>query len=98
MHVQRPRLDLHAPEFDSPFGALATELFMLYGWVLPDPLALSIRAGRRTNQYLLVLPSHEGELPADGYFVVNGPTFSNLVLYRTFVKGCDIHQPWKPKA
>jgi hypothetical protein len=42
------------------------------------------------GKYLFVPPGYTGVLPTDGYFVTKAPTYSNLILYRAFVKDGDI--------
>ena len=42
------------------------------------------------GKYLFVPPDYTGSPPSEGYFVTRTPTYSNLVLYRAFVKGGDI--------
>ncbi|MGF6309997.1 hypothetical protein ABIB82_003378 [Bradyrhizobium sp. i1.8.4] len=42
------------------------------------------------GKYLFVPPGYTGNLPTDGYFVTKPPTYSNLILYRAFVKDGDI--------
>jgi hypothetical protein len=42
------------------------------------------------GKYLFVPSGYSGDLPSDGYFVTKTPTYSNLILYRAFVKDGDI--------
>jgi hypothetical protein len=42
------------------------------------------------GKYLLVPPGYEGELPSEGYFIVNSPTYTVWQLSRVFVKDGDL--------
>lgn len=42
------------------------------------------------GKYLFVPPGYAGSLPTKGYFVTKTSTYSNLILYRAFVKDGDI--------
>lgn len=42
------------------------------------------------GKYLFVPPGYTGVLPANGYFIAKTPTYSNVIIYRAFVKDGDI--------
>jgi len=42
------------------------------------------------GKYLFVPPGYTGALPGDGYIVVKTPTYTNLILYRVFVREGDL--------
>ncbi len=42
------------------------------------------------GKYLFVPPGYTGAVPANGYFIAKTPTYSNVIIYRAFVKDGDI--------